>query len=323
MNKNLYIAKNRKNDEFYTQLIDIEKELKHYNLENKIIYLNCDNPYESNFYKYFKDNFDKINPKKVITTFYSRNNKTYKTILTKDLEIKVPIEGNGDFRSDESIKNLKKCDVVITNPPFSLIGDFINILIKYNKDFLIIGSKNITNKKEIAKLIVDKLIHTGINHGTMYFKTPNGKLKKFSNIRWYTNLNNNNNKKYKKIKLDKIYKKNNYNIYYNYDAINIDRIKDIPKDYKGLMGVPVTFIDLYNPDEYEIVAISNNYINTKYNHIRINKDEYAYVDNEGNILHKMPYSIKEAKIGNSLRLQNKDGSPGKIPYTRVIIKKIT
>jgi hypothetical protein len=264
-NSNLHKAREVKNDEFYTQLVDIEKEVKHYKkyFKDKVVYCNCDDPEWSNFFKYFTNAFDFLGLKKLITTHYEKNNGTsYKLELSKYEEvIKTDLNGDGDFRSEECIEILKEADVVITNPPFSLFREYVAQLVNYDKNFLIIGSMNGTTYKEIFKLIKENKIWLGVNNVNKFIQ-PDGTIKKFGNICWYSNLEHK--KRNEELLLFKTYKGNekDYPKYDNYDIININKIKEIPKDYKAPMGVPITIIDKYNPEQFEILDC-NNYRSTK------------------------------------------------------------
>ncbi len=232
-NHNLNKAKNIKNDEFYTKLIDIKNELKYYEpqLKGKIIYLNCDNR-ESNFYRYFKDNFKRFGLKELL-------------ICDKD------------FRSKDSIEILKKSHIVVTNPPFSLFREYVNQLINYNKQFLIIGSTNASIYKEIFKYIKDNKIRLGYKYGNAIFSTPEGK-DKLVKITWYTNLEVN--RSNDPLFLYREYNEIDYPKYDNYKAINVNKVKEIPKDYYGVMGVPMTILHKYNPRQFKILG-HNNEIN--------------------------------------------------------------
>ena len=263
-NENMHKAKEAKNDEFYTQLTDIEKELKHYkeHFENKVIFCNCDDPEESNFWKYFNLNFDKFKLKKLITTHYEKEKQSYMLEMYRDENgvhsgIKT-LKQNGDFRSPECIELLKEADIVITNPPFSLFREYVAQLMEYKKKFIIIGNKNAITYKEFFPLLKDNKVWIGYT-SPKEFKQPDGTIKKFGNIGWYTNLDIS--KRHEEIILYKNYNSKDYPEYDNYDAINIDKIKDIPCDYDGAMGVPITFLDKYNPEQFEIIGISGNLAN--------------------------------------------------------------
>ncbi|MRJ10079.1 restriction endonuclease subunit M [Ornithobacterium rhinotracheale] len=289
LNNNLHKAKKGKNDEFYTQLSDIENELKHYahHFKDKVVYCNCDDPRISNFFHYFSYNFERLGLKKLITTCYKNQQmdlfsqgEAEEAIMleytgdkngnhTPDPdEIGVtPLKGDGDFRSPESIEILKQADIVVTNPPFSLFREYIAQLIEYDKKFLVIGSMNAITYKEIFPLIsANKMwLGYGFRGGNAYFETTQPKenfakgvynedtgLVKFRNVHWFTNLDHN--KRHEKLILYKKYTPEEYPKYDNYDAINVNKVAEIPCDYDGVMGVPITFLDKYNPEQFEIVA---------------------------------------------------------------------
>lgn len=287
-NSQLHNAKNAKNDEFYTQLSDIENELKHYkhHFKDKIVLCNCDDPRISNFFHYFSYNFEQLGLKKLITVCYknqerdlfSQNDcetaiyleysgeKNGGTIPTVE-EIGVkPLKGDGDFRSEECIKLLKQADIVVTNPPFSLFREYVAQLIEYNKKFLIIGNQNNVTYKEIFALIKQNKMWLGFKSGDMAFKVPldsepretrfwidetGQKWRSLGNICWYTNLDIS--KRHENLILYKTYNEEEYPKYDNYNAINVGKVDTIPFDYEGAMGVPITFLDKYNPDQFEIL----------------------------------------------------------------------
>lgn len=252
-NNNLTNAKKTKNDEFYTQYVDIEKELQYYNFEDKIVYCNCDNPQYSNFYKYFKDNFNVHKIKHLYCTGYNKDGNGYYAEYNGTEEILKPLNGNGSFDSDECINILKIADVIITNPPFSLFREYVVQLMEYGKKFLIIGSMNAITYKEIFPYIKNNELWLGMNW-IKDFVQPNGEIKKFGNICWYTNIDH---KKHNKtLILTKKYNSENYPQYDNYNAINVDKVKDIPIDYDGVMGVPITFLQYYNKKQFEIINMS-------------------------------------------------------------------
>ena len=276
LNKSLTKANKSKNDEFYTQLSDIEKELGHYkeHFKNKVIFCNCDDPEESNFWKYFSLNFDSLGLKKLISTHFENDKPAYKLEISKTnkKEIKTPLKQNGDFRSPECIEILKEADIVVTNPPFSLLREYVAQLIEYNKKFIIIGNINALSYKEIFKLIKENKIWLGysIHSGDREFKVPddyplnasgyrvddNGvKYIRVKGVRWFTNLDYK--ERHQDFLLYKTYKGNEdeYPKYENYDAINVNITKEIPMDYKGNIGVPITFMDKYNPEQFKIVAL--------------------------------------------------------------------
>ena len=255
-NQNLLTAKNKKNDEFYTRLEDIQKELDNYKeyFKDKIIYCNCDDIYSSNFYKYFKDNFNKLGIKKIIATNLSLDNIAYKTEFDNNSkEIRTKLRGNGDFRSEECVKLLQESDIIVTNPPFSLFREYIAQLIKYNKDFLIIGNMNAATYKEIFPLFKNNQVWFGYTSPKIFI-TPDRAEKKFGNILWYTNLENG--KRHCRLDLKNCYygSESNYPKYENYDAIEVSKVVNIPKDYYGLMGVPVTFLNKYCPEQFKLVG---------------------------------------------------------------------
>ena len=281
-NKNLKSAKKNKKDEFYTQLSDIEKELKHYkeHFKNKIVFLNCDDPKESNFWKYFSLNFEYLGLKKLMATHFGNGIPSYKLELVRDINkdgkinnldtIKTPLKQNGDFRSPECIEILKEADIVVTNPPFSLFREYVTQLIEYNKKFVIIGNINVLSYKDIFKLIKENKIWLGhsIHSGDREFKVPNDyplnasgyrvdengfKYIRVKSVRWFTNLDYK--ERHEDFILYRTYNPKEYPKYENYDAINVDVTKDIPMDYKGNVGVPITFMDKYNPDQFEIIAL--------------------------------------------------------------------
>ena len=287
-------AKRNKNDEFYTQLFDIEKELGHYteHFKDKVVLCNCDDPRVSNFFHYFSHNFEHLGLKKLIATchnpqvmdLYSSGNLEQAIYLeytgdrdgnhlpdTEAIGIKH-LTGDGDFRSQECIELLKEADIVVTNPPFSLFREYVAQLMEYDKKFLIIGNHNAITYKEIFKLIKENKIWLGpsISSGDREFGVPDDypleaagyriddegkKFIRVKGVRWFTNLEIK--KRHEGLILHKTYKGNetDYPKYDNFDAINVDKTKDIPKDYDGLMGVPITFMDKYSPDQFEIVGI--------------------------------------------------------------------
>jgi len=352
-NSTLHKANKAKKDEFYTQLIDIEKELKYYKsqFKDKIVYCNCDDPFESNFFKYFATNFNELGLKRLIATSYKPSpiantqlelfgeSKTIKQskgrpkatankfIINEvsDLDgdgafdirdiaeqLKAnknnewsPIKGDGDFRSEESIELLKQADIVVTNPPFSLFREYLAQLVEYNKNFLIIGNTNAVTYKEVFKLIKDNKFRTGYTNFNvgMFFEVPddwekyhhvdkNGKkIARVSTSCWFTNLEVEKHKQ--DIVLYKKYSTGDYPKYDNYKAIEVSKVAEIPMDYKKVMGVPITFIDKYNPNQFEIVARAD-----------------ANIANENNKYH----------IGG---FSDKGGAPmvnGKFIYKRILIK---
>jgi hypothetical protein len=288
-NESLGKAKSSKKDEFYTQLSDIERELRHYknHFMDKVVYCNCDDPRISNFFHYFSYNFQKLGLKKIIAACYknqnmdlfSQNDSEQAIYLEYDgdkngnsipdpQEIGIKhLKGDGDFRSKETIELLKQADVVVTNPPFSLFREYVAQLIEYEKKFVIIGSYNAITYRDIFRLIKENKLWLGYGFtgGNAFFKTPHPRefakgvyneetgLVKFRNVTWYTNLDIA--KRHEDLILYKNYSPEAYLKFDNYDAINVDKIKEIPMDYDGVMGVPVTFMDKYNPEQFEIIGL--------------------------------------------------------------------
>ena len=264
-NNNLTNAKKTKNDEFYTQYVDIEKELQYYNFEDKIVYCNCDNPQYSNFYKYFKDNFNVHKIKHLYCTGYNKDENGYYAEYNGTEEILKPLNGNGSFDSDECINILKIADVIVTNPPFSLFRPYIKLLMDYNKKFLIIGNQNAITYKEIFPYIKNNQMWLGVSlngtkcnfvvpenyEGNNVFVENGIRYGKVNNAIWFTNIDHI--KPNKTLILTKKYNSENYPQYDNYNAINVDKVKDIPIDYDGVMGVPITFLYKYNPSQFEII----------------------------------------------------------------------
>lgn len=252
-NVNLHKARKTKNDEFYTFYEDIQKEIENYKdyLENKIVYCNCDNPEYSQFWKYFKDNFRELKIKKLISTYLS-DNIAYKTVFNGITVEKTKLIGNGSFESEECLSILKEVDVVITNPPFSIFSEYLSSLINNNKKFLVIGNKNAVIYKDVFPYIRDNKVSLGFNNITKFYQ-PDGEIKKFGNIGWFTNIKS----KYKKkpLLLTEEYNNNKYKKYYNFDAINVDRLVDIPKDYYEIMGVPITYVDYHDEKLFDIIGI--------------------------------------------------------------------
>ena len=268
-NDNLRSAKRVKNDEFYTIYEDIEAEVMRYRKQfrDKIVYLPCDDPAEkkSEFWSFFVNNFDAFGLKKLIATHYDENGKAYKIWIDGDTSNDGFIDdgdakqedliGNGDFRSPECMDILKECDIVCTNPPFSLFREFVNQLITHEKQFLIIGNQNAFTYKEVFKLIKTNKVWTGYNM-VKKFHQPDGSTKEFGNVCWFTNMPTT--KRVEELILTKKYADDPslYPKYDNYDAIEVSRVVNIPNDYYGVMGVPITFIDKYNPNQFEILGDS-------------------------------------------------------------------
>ena len=258
-NTSLHAAKKVKNDEFYTRLEDINEEMSHYEdkFHGKVVFCNCDDPKWSNFWKYFHLNFSVLGLKKLISTHYDKTEPTYKMEYTggndNDIEVgvKTPLEGNGDFRNKECLDLLYECDIVVTNPPFSLFRTYVATLMEHNKKFLIIGNKNAITYKEFFPLLKENKVWLGCTN-VKEFLQPDGSIKKFGNIGWFTNLDVA--KRHEKLILWKHYTPEEYPKYDNYDAIEVSKVSDIPADYGGVMGVPITFLDKFNPNQFEIIG---------------------------------------------------------------------
>lgn len=293
--RNMNLAKVVKNDEFYTLLDDIAKELKYYKqyFKDKVVLCNCDDPYESNFFKYFALNFNQLGLKKLIATCYNGSpiagdelpllfeieesepkKIAYKVeinevkdyngdgainladvqyLIQNDKNVLSLLKGNGDFRSQECIELLKEADIVVTNPPFSLFREFVAQLMKYEKKFLIIGNQNALSYREIFFLIRQNLLWTGYNMVKTFMQPRTTELKKFGNICWFTNMDIV--KRHEEIDLYKHYTPEEYPRFENFDAINVNATTDIPCDFDGIMGVPITFLDKYSPDQFEIIGL--------------------------------------------------------------------
>lgn len=262
-NANLHKAKDAKNDEFYTQFTDVSKELMHYkqNFKDKTVLCNCDDPTLSAFWKYFHLNFSALGLKKLISTHYDKTQSTYKMEYTggndNDIEVgvKTLLEGNGDFRNQECLDILDEADIVVTNPPFSLFREYVAILMEHEKKFLIIGSLNAIKYSECFPFIMNNQMWLG-NNNVHNFMQPDGTVKKFGNINWYTNLDFA--KRHEKIILWKEYNDKEYPKYETYDAIEVSKVTNIPVNYNGIMGVPISFMSKYNPEQFEIVGEFNH-----------------------------------------------------------------
>lgn len=334
-NKNLHKASKAKKDEFYTQLADIERELKYYKIhfKDKIVYCNCDDPRVSNFFHFFSYNFEKLGLKKLIATCYksqnielfSQNDSEQSIFLEyngdkngnnipdpNEIGIKK-LKGDGDFRSKECIELLKQADIVVTNPPFSLFREYVSQLIEYDKKFLIIGSQNAISYKEVFKLIQDNKIWLGYNAVKKFrmpknyehssIKIENGvKYAVFGNICWFTNLDIA--KRHEDLILYKNYTPEEYPKYDNYDAIEISKVTNIPIDYDGAMGVPITFLDKYNPKQFEILGITDRENNSGLKTKTYTKEN---VSNPSDLNRRAAI-----KVGNNY----------KSTYARLLIKKI-
>lgn len=290
-NNNLNAAKAAKKDEFYTQLEDINNELRHYreHFRGKTVLCNCDDPRISNFFKYFAYNFEFLGLKRLITTCYKnqdadlfskhQSEKAVYLIYEGDKngnnipdpeEIGIhPLKGDGDFRSRECVELLKQADIVVTNPPFSLFREYVAQLIEYDKKFLIIGHQRALQYKEIVPYVMDNKIWLGYGFkgGAAHFISAYDDVAtagdhregmiRVSGVVWFTNLETK--KRQEKLILYKTYTPNDYQKYDNYNAINVDKTDEIPIEYDGVMGVPITFMDKYNPEQFEILGVSGKY----------------------------------------------------------------
>lgn len=280
-NQVMTAARKNKNDEFYTLLHDIENECNHYKefFINKIVYCNCDND-KSNFFKYFVSNFSKLNLKHLYATSYNDTHGTLYSYDGNNITV-TTLNDNGSFNSNECIEILNKSDVIVTNPPFSMFRDYINLMMKYNKKFIVIGNINAIKYKEIFPYIIENKIWFGYTFNTsLIFKTPykneietNRKyvLSKgydpdyyinVNSICWYTNVETDRYNKY--LELTKQYISDKYDKFDNFDAININNVKDIPYDYNDIMGVPITFLNKYNPNQFELIGVANHGKDNKY-----------------------------------------------------------
>lgn len=342
-NKNLNAAKTAKKDEFYTQMGDIERELQHYwpHFTDKVVLCNCDDPYESNFFKYFALNFNQLGLKKLICTCFDgspvQGNEllldfgdftddpkkiAYKVEITevKDLNGDGAVDladvqyllrndknaisllkQHGDFRSAECIELLKEADIVVTNPPFSLFREYIGQLMQYGKKFLIIGPMNALHYKEVFPLIKDNMVWLGFNNGGKEYIKPDGTKQKMGNTGWYTNLDHN--KRHEELDLVTRYSPEDYPTYYNYDAIDVGEIALIPCDYEGNMGVPDSIIGCYNPDQFEIIGLGRDC-----DEVRVDRSIYAKIK-------LLNPNSRPSHIG----FYDKKGHP-KEPYSRIIIR---
>ena len=263
-NSNLANARNAKNDEFYTQLTDVSKELKHYrkHFKRKTVFCNCDDPTWSAFWKYFHLNFTVLGLKKLISSHYDKDEPAYKMVYEGgddnniEVGVKTPLEGNGDFRNQECLDILDEADIVVTNPPFSLFREYVAVLMEHEKKFLIIGNKNAITYKEFFPLLKDNKVWLGCTN-VKEFLQPDGSIKKFGNVGWFTNLDVA--KRHEKLILWKHYTPEEYPKYDGYDGIEVGHVADIPIDYNGVMGVPITFLDKYNPEQFEILDINPHF----------------------------------------------------------------
>lgn len=271
-NSSLSAAKRAKNDEFYTQLTDIEKELRHYkeHFRGKVVFCNCDDPSWSSFWVFFTRKFHDLGLAKIVATHYSIGESSYMQeyvgVGNPDDLPKLPLIGDGDFRSPECVELLKEADIVVTNPPFSLFREYVTQLVTHGKQFLIIGNHNAITYKEVFPLIRDNLVWLGVSPRSMTFKQPDG-TEKDVNACWFTNLSHK--KRNEELILFRTYSGNEmaYPSHDNFDAIAVSKTTDIPCDFEGAMAVPITFLDKYNPRQFEILGLTKtwcNFANKKY-----------------------------------------------------------
>ena len=379
-------AQKNKNDEFYTALADIEKEMKYYKeyFKGKVVFCNCDDPFESNFFKYFAMNFNYLGLKKLISTCYAGSpivteqlslfdvkglvikkeeaKKPYKIIITEvddsngdgavdlsDVEYLIKnkkntltlLEEDGDFRSKECIELLKESDIVVTNPPFSLFREYVAQLVKYQKDFLIIGNVNAIAYRDFFHLIKENKVWMGasIHSGDREFRVPSSyplkasgtridehgnKYIRVKGVRWWTNLDYK--ERHEKLILYKKYTPEEFPKFDNYDAINVDKVSDIPYDYKGLMGVPITFLDKYNPEQFKIIASSQTGCHPDEMVLKKYSDYFGFTQDRksngrtGATMGNNPILVKDDK--KHVYYENKDGIRVQSTYCRIFIEKI-
>ena len=363
----LNAAAKAKKDEFYTQLTDIEKEMRYYrkHFKGKTVLCNCDDPFESNFFKYFVLNFNRLGLKKLIATCYAtspiagqqlslfdvvggdeeQRNKPYKAVVTKVYDVTgdggvdmfdvaelfkthenelVELEGNGDFRSEECLALLDEADIVVTNPPFSLFREYVSVLMEHEKHFIIIGNVNAITYKEFFPLLKENKVWIGasIHSGDRKFYVPDDytlnaagcgidedgrRFIRVKGVRWYTNLDIK--QRHEELILVKRYTSLDYLSYENFDAINVDKTVDIPCDYAGIMGVPITFLDKYSPDQFEIIGLGIANLGLSIG-IRPYKDEHKKYRKE---------IQKRGAVDGDLYMLDENGHPV-VPYARVLIR---
>jgi Adenine-specific methyltransferase EcoRI len=320
-NGSFHRAKTAKDDEFYTQLTDIEKELRHYKdqFRGGVVLCNCDDPVESNFWQFFSLNFEAYGLKKLIATHFETGQPTYKLELSLDSNgdgrvdgldvVRTPLAQNGDFRSPECVALLDEADFVITNPPFSLFREYVTQLVEHGKKFLIIGNQNAVTYKEISGLLQEEKVWLGYRDGDMAFRVPDHyepretrywqdesgqKWRSLGNACWFTNLDTS--KRHEDMVLYKAYNPTEYPTYVNYDAIEVGKFAHIPSDYEGSMGVPITFLGRHNPAQFEIVGFS------------------------GQLSKPMAQVVPGQKGSGRFYLDNGDGSYRRL-YDRVVIRR--
>lgn len=380
-NANLGAAKTAKKDEFYTQLTDIEKEMRYYrkHFKGKTVLCNCDDPFESNFFKYFVLNFNRLGLKKLIATCYStspiagqqlslfdvvggdedKKGKPYKAVVTKVYDVTgdggvdmfdvaelfkthenelVELEGDGDFRSEECLALLDEADIVVTNPPFSLFREYVSVLMEHEKHFIIIGNVNAITYKEFFPLLKENKVWIGasIHSGDRKFYVPDDyplnaagcgidedgrRFIRVKGVRWYTNLDLK--QRHEEMILVKRYDPKTYPHFDNYDAINVDKTADIPCDYDGIMGVPITFLDRYSPDQFEIVGYTAKDMGVEclkfYQDLEQSMNGKPFIRNMKSARFSPMISVAERPVKTCYRASNADGYLLKT-YGRVLIR---
>lgn len=368
-NANLGAAKTAKKDEFYTQLTDIEKEMRYYrkHFKGKTVLCNCDDPFESNFFKYFVLNFNRLGLKKLIATCYStspiagqqlslfdvvggdedKKGKPYKAVVTKVYDVTgdggvdmfdvaelfkthenelVELEGDGDFRSKECLALLDEADIVVTNPPFSLFREYVSVLMEHEKHFIIIGNVNAITYKEFFPLLKENKVWIGasIHSGDRKFYVPDDyplnaagcgidedgrRFIRVKGVRWYTNLDLK--QRHEEMILVKRYDPKTYPHFDNYDAINVDKTADIPCDYDGIMGVPITFLDRYSPDQFEIVGYTAKDMGVEclkfYQDLEQSMNGKPFIRNMKSARFSPMISVAERPVKTCYRASNADG----------------
>ena len=321
--RSLTMSRINKKDEFYTLYNDIEDELKHYteDFKDRVIYCNCDDYRYSNFWRYFKDNFKELRLKKLISTCYIEGGQGIKAEYDGlHANIKELI-GDGSFDSKECKEVLEDVDIVVSNPPFSLFKEYISLLSKSDKNFIVIGRQDAIIYKDVFPLLRDGKVWTGYNKGSFVFEVPiefeknntfiedDRKYAKFGNIVWYTNLNVSKNNSF--INLVKEYKTENYYRYLNYDAIDIPSISDIPKDYYGIMGVPFTFMSEYNPEQFEVIGLGVTKLGVSIGvGVNTTDEDFETYKKESNAYRRNTLCYRE------------DNGKLKVPYSRVLVRRV-
>lgn len=346
-----------KDDEYYTRYEDIQNELNHYekDFKDKTVLCNCDDPFESNFCKFFLKNFNYLKLKRLICTSYTSSpiigtqmtlfdyldepvkkghgyvidisevpmangrgvsdDDIEKLLKSKKRGVKK-LNGNGDFRSEECIEYLKQADIVVTNPPFSLFREYVAQLMEYKKEFLIIGRETSITLKEPFDYIMNNKAWYGYTHAKEFIR-PDGTTKSFGNVVWYTNVDVK--KRHEELILYKTYSPEAYSNYYNYDGIDVKTVSEIPKDYNGNMGVPLSFLFSWNPNQFKIIGLGQS-VPKKILHKTVGNEIHFINAITNEVVYRVPYTVPERKRGNQLRI-DVDGKPGAVPFGRLIIRK--